>query len=106
MEKQPISENNMVLVDWLTFTTKIWTETDVFSMLHLSNDITWEHMDAYRYGYRHRMTYGGMTILSDGQENMGICIEFSGHGCRSFEDFSDLTWFNVFQILLDPDNEC
>lgn len=105
MEKQPISDKNLVLVDWLTFTTKIWTDTDIIKMLHLSGDISWEHLDAYRYGYRHRMTFGGMTILSDGQDNMGICIEFSGHGCRSFEDFSDLSWFDVFSILLEPTNE-
>lgn len=105
MEKQPISKENLVLVDWLTFTTKVWSETDVLNMLHLTSNISWEHMDVYRYGYKHRMTYGGMSILSNGQEGMGICIEFSGQGCRSFEDFSDLTWFDVFALLLDQYNE-
>lgn len=105
MENQPISKENLVLVDWLTFTTKIWSESDLLSMLHISSDVSWEHLDAYRYGYRHRMTFGGMSILSDGQENMGICIEFSGTGCRSFESFSDLSWFAVFGILLEPANE-
>lgn len=105
MEKQPISKDNLLLVDWLTFTTKIWSEADLLSMLQLSSDITWEELDTYRYGYKHRKTYSGMSILSDGQEGMGICVEFSGQGCRSFETYSTLPWLSLFQILMDPYNE-
>lgn len=105
MENQPISKNNLLLVDWLTFTTKIWSESDLISMLQLSSDISWEELDVYRYGYKHRKTFGGMSILTEGQECMGVCIEFSGQGCRSFESYSCLDWFSLFSILLDPYNE-
>lgn len=105
LEKQQISKDNLLLIDWLTFTTKIWSEADLLSMLRISEDLVWEEMDAYRYGYRHRKTYSGMTILTDGQEGMGICIEFSGQGCRSFETYSSLDWLSLFQILMEPLNE-
>lgn len=104
MEKQ-VKQENIILIDWLTFTTSIWSEHDLLDMLGL-NDINWEDRDCYRYGYRHMRTYGGMSILSDGhQESMGICIEFSGQGCRSFESFSSLGWIPLFKILLDEYNE-
>lgn len=105
MEKEVISQTNLLLVDWLTFSTCIWSESDLIDMLQL-NDVAWEDKDGFRYGYRHLKTYGGMTILSDGhQENMGICVEFSGQGCRSFESFSDLGWMQLFQMLMSEYNE-
>lgn len=105
MEKQVISETNLLLVDWLTFSSCIWSEADLIDMLQL-HDIPWEEKDGFRYGYRHLKTYGGMTILSDGhQESMGICIEFSGQGCRSFESFSQLSWTQLFELLACEFNE-
>lgn len=105
MEKEVISKSNLLLVDWLTFSTCIWSESDLIDMLQL-HGVSWEEKDGFRYGYRHLKTYGGMTILSDGhQENMGICVEFSGQGCRSFESFSQLGWMELFKILIEEYNE-
>ncbi len=104
LEKQ-LKQENIILIDWLTFTTAIWSENDVIDLLGLS-DISWEERDCFRYGYRHMRTYGGMSILSDGhQESMGICVEFSGQGCRSFESFSSLGWIPLFRILTEEYNE-
>ena len=101
MEKQ----ENIILIDWLTFTTSIWSEHDLLDMLGLQS-ISWEERDCYRYGYRHMKTYGGMSILSDGhQASMGICVEFSGQGCRSFESFSSLGWLPLFLELTEEYNE-
>lgn len=105
MENQQISKDNLLLIDWLTFSTKIWSETQLIEMLQLSG-VAWEEKDGFRYGYRHIKTYGGMSILSDGhQESMGICVEFSGQGCRSFESFSSLGWLQLFAILMEDLNE-
>ena len=105
LKNQDISKTNLLLVDWLTFSTVNWSEAEILSMLQLQ-DIPWEERDGFRYGYRHLKTYGGMTILSDGhQENVGICFEFSGQGCRSFESFSSLGWMSLFQILIDEYSE-
>lgn len=104
MEKQSLPDYNLILIDWLTVTTKIWSENDLINLLHL-NDCTWEHLDAYRYGYAHRCSFSGITIMSGGREDMGICLEMSGQGCRAFESYSDLTWLDLFRILTDPFNE-
>ena len=105
MENQVISNSNLLLIDWLTFSTVNWSEADILDMLQIG-DVSWEERDGFRYGYRHLKTYGGMTILSDGhQENMGICVEFSGQGCRSFESFSTLGWLQLLRILMEEFNE-
>lgn len=105
LDKQPVSKNDILLIDWLTFSTCIWSESDLIDMLQL-HGVAWEDKDGFRYGYRHLKTYGGMTILSDGhQDNMGICVEFSGQGCRSFESFSRLGWVQLFETLMNEYNE-
>lgn len=105
MKTHVIAKDSLILIDWLTFSTKIWSESEIIQLLQLQ-DVTWEHIDAYRYGYRHRCSFGGISILSDGySEDMGICIDISGQGCRSFEDFSSLSWIDLFKILLEPLNE-
>ena len=97
-----ISTADLVLVDWLTFTTTIWGVEDLIHHLGLSEINLWEECDCFRYGYRHRQSYGGISILTDGhQESMGVCIEFSGQGCRTFEDFSHLSWIQLFSFLME-----
>ena len=92
---------NIILIDWITVTTKIWSENELINLLHLKN-LTWEHRDAYRYGYAHRCSCSGITIMSGGQEEMGICLEMSGQGCRAFESYSDLTWLQLISFLMEP----
>lgn len=104
LKTQVISNENLILVDWLTFTTKIWSEKQIIDMLHL-NDIIWESKDSYMMGYAHRSSYGGINILSGGREDMGICVTMSGQGCRTFDDFSDLSWLNLFDLIMEPFNE-
>lgn len=105
MNSNEISDRNLLLLDWLTVSTKIWSENDIIQLLRLE-DCSWEHMDAYRYGYSHRCTFSGITILSGGHnDDMGICLEMSGQGCRAFETYSSLTWIELLRILKDPYNE-
>lgn len=104
MENVPIPDYNLILIDWLTVTTKIWSENDLINMLHLEH-CSWEHIDAYRYGYSHRCSFGGITILSGGRDDMGICLELSGTGCRTFETYSDLTWFDFLSYIMEPFHE-
>lgn len=102
MNCNEISDRNLLLIDWLTVSTKIWSENDLIELLRLEN-CTWEHLDAYRYGYSHRCSFSGITILSGGHnEDMGICLEMSGQGCRAFETYSSLSWIELLRILKDP----
>lgn len=99
-----LEKRNCCLVDWLTFTSKIHSETSIIDLLHLSG-ASWEHKDSFRYGYSHRCSFSNITILSGGSDDMGVCVDMSGTGCRAFEDFSSLSWFDFFALLMDPYNE-
>lgn len=66
----------------------------------------WEEKEFSRYGYHYRSSFSGINILSGGTEEMGVCIEMSGVGCRSFESYSSLSWFELFTWLSDPISEC
>ena len=105
MNANAISDQNLLLIDWLTVSTKIWSTNDLIRLLRIE-DCTWEHLDAYRYGYAHRCSFSGITILSGGHsDDMGICLEMSGQGCRAFETYSSLSWIELLRILKDPFNE-
>lgn len=74
---------NIILVDWFTFTLK---ETDLHSVIDWLglHSIDWVDCKGH-YGYSSAKLYGGMWILFDGRDDMGICVEFSGQGCRQYE---------------------
>lgn len=74
---------NIILVDWFTFTLKELDVQTIISWLGLTS-IDWIDRNGH-YGYSSAKFYGGMWILYDGREDMGICIEFSGQGCRQYE---------------------
>lgn len=110
MENQPISETNLILVDWLTFTTKIYDYQSLLIMLNLTS-VDWEVCQYGRYGYQKRMVFQGVNVMWAGQEDadgndlMGVCIEISGQGCRTLETFVGVVWIELFKVLLDPYNE-
>ena len=74
---------NIILVDWFSFTVKEFDLRELIGWLGLSN-IDWIDCKGH-YGYSSGKFYGGMWILYDGRDDMGICVEFSGQGCRQYE---------------------
>ena len=110
MENQPISKDNLILVDYITFTSKIWSPEQLKSLLGLF-DQTWELAEYGRDGYKRREVFNGVSILydgrlnDDGQDDMGVCVECSGQGCRSLESFGNIDWLSFFSFLMDEENE-
>ena len=110
LENQPISSENLILVDWITFTTKIWSLDQIKNALGLQ-DQTWDLAEYGRYGYKRREVFNGVSILYDGRLNqdgiddMGICVEISGQGCRALETFGHVVWVDFLQFLTAEDNE-
>ena len=110
MENQPISTENLILVDYITFTSKIWSLEQLKSALGLF-DQTWGLAEYGRYGYKRREVFNGVSILydgrlnEDGQDDMGVCVECSGQGCRSLESFGNINWLSFFSFLMDEENE-
>lgn len=78
------SHDNIILIDWFCFTTKAFDDiNDVVSWLGLT-DVAWADTKGH-YGYKSAKSFGGMWIMYDGREDMGICVEMSGQGCRQYE---------------------
>lgn len=106
MEKQPETTTALAditqpvfLIDWLTFTDFFHkTPQEVMSFLGLPEDkIPWVYEQKFRNGYPEHYFWNNITI-SFGADNerwydnpdktrkdMGICVNFSGQGCRAFE---------------------
>lgn len=107
-----MDEQNCILYDWLTFSTTVYTQVSIFDFLldwkgqnvgGLKNpllNLDWVVKKGSRLNYEWMMSYHGMTIhyttsprvdLITGQVlhsfNSGVCVEFSGSGCRAFETY-------------------
>lgn len=110
MENQPISKTNLILIDWITFTSRIWSLEQIKSSLGLL-DQEWELAEYGRYGYKRREVFNGISILYEGRENadgiddMGICVECSGQGCRALESFGKIEWISLIAFLMAEENE-
>lgn len=74
---------NIVLIDWLCFTTKKMDVDRVIRFLGLEK-LSFVDCSGH-YGYKSAKQFGGIWIMSEGREDMGICVEMSGQGCRQYE---------------------
>ncbi len=92
-------KENVILFDWLTFTVKEDSISGVIELLGMPN-VSWELMERGRNGYRRRMCFENISILYDGADNMGICVDLTGTGCRTFESYSTRKWSDLFADLV------
>lgn len=94
---------NKILIDWLTFSSKQMSVQDAQQFLGMC-ECTWESLGGLN-GYRDRLHFHGISICYNGREDMGICINLSGSGCRAFETYGTGDWLNTIRVLLaDPDD--
>ena len=91
---------NIILIDWLSFTSKIDSTSSLIELLGLTNpDIVWQ--DTYGFhGYKNRLYFMGISIHYNGF-NDDVWLEMSGQGCRAFEEYSDVEWSVIFKLLFD-----
>lgn len=91
---------NNVIIDWLTFTSKIHSTDNIINMLGLNKPgIAWQTVPGL-YGYKSRLVFGNISIMYDGfSEDMGICVSMSGQGCRDFETYADCEWSELFNEI-------
>jgi len=53
-------------------------------------------------GYRKRLLYGDISVFYDGNEEMGVCVSFSGQGCRVYESqFENDQWIPLFKRVFE-----
>lgn len=111
-EKQETSlteiTENVFIIDWLTVVYHGCTVDDVKDSLGMnSSSIPWEDELKFRNGYPKQCYWNGVTISygaddpafakdpSKVRTDMGICLNLSGTGCRSFETYGHGDWFKL-----------
>lgn len=93
---------NIVLFDWLTFSAKERTVEDMQYLLCMAH-VPWEECPGRNF-YRSGITFHGVSIWYDGiRENMGVCVNMSGQGCRAFETHGSGSWDTLIHMIVnDP----
>lgn len=94
-------ENN-VFFDYFAFSSKIDSPYSLIQLLNL-NEENWLNSKGF-HGYRQQLYCGGIHIHFDGQDNMGVCLEMSGSGCRMFEDNGG-NFIDLIRYCLDNNDE-
>lgn len=90
-------DENIVLIDWLSITTKELDEYGVCSLLGM-DAVPWELVKGAR-GYQDRLYFGGISIHYNGREDMGVWLEMSGQGCRTFESVGTGEFDRLFDFV-------
>lgn len=90
---------NKIIYDYLSFTTKIHSLSNIVDILGF-HDVNFQNMRGF-YGYKDRLYYDGIHIHYNGTEEMGICVEMSGQGCRNFETLGTGDYDGIFSLILE-----
>ncbi len=93
------SDKNIVLYDWLSFTSKKHSVDDIIHILGL-NGVNWETIKG-AHGYQERKYFNYISIHYNGRADMGVWCEMSGQGCRAFESLSKVSWDDLFKTISD-----
>ena len=88
---------NIVLYDWLSFTSKLHTPEELIDALGLSH-VNWTITKGAR-GYQDRKYFSYISIHYNGRPDMGVWEEMSGQGCRTFESLSAVGWERLFSFI-------
>lgn len=99
-----IKMSKNIIIDYLTFTSKIDTIDTLKEFLGFS-DLPFQELKG-RYFYKKRLSFDGINIYYDGfDDDMGICIEMSGKGCRNFENLGSGDYNELLSyIVSNPDD--
>lgn len=90
----------MFLVDWLQFTLHSTALPEVYDLIGIP-ETDFVDMPTGRYSYAARKSCGGISIMYQGRDGMGIHVEFEGQGCRQYETYYDVPWEVLFARIVD-----
>ncbi|MBP1559725.1 MAG: replication initiation factor domain-containing protein [Oscillospiraceae bacterium] len=85
---------NLILFDWLSFTSPVHSVESIIDFLGLSS-LTWTQCRGHRT-YQDCYKFGEINICYNSSQNEGVWVEMSGQGCREFEEYSTRTFQEIF----------
>lgn len=100
-------KENRIIFDWVSFTTRKHSVTDLVELLELTN-CPFETVSGSK-GFMWRQYFSGISIHYNESNlyNSGdfIWLEMSGQGCRSFETYGSGNYDKLFDLVRnDPEN--
>lgn len=106
MQNKNTMQNNKVIYDWVSIRSTIHRPQNFIEDLGLDKpSVEWQDLYGF-YGYKNRLYFEGISIHYNGHsENMGILLEMSGQGCRTFETFGNGNYESLFTILEDEPHD-
>ena len=100
-----ITQENIILIDWFSFTSKIDSVDTIRRLLGLDDSsIVFQELGGM-HGFKDRLYFEGISIHYNGSEKMNlqdsVWVEMSGQGCRAFEQYSShKDWRFILSLLL------
>lgn len=88
---------NRIIYDYVTFSSQIHSPDDLIDILGLGG-VAFDVSNGF-YGYRSRLFFCGISIHFEGAPGMGVCVEMSGKGCRTFEEFGNGDYEGIFALV-------
>lgn len=101
------STENIYLIDWLTFSCKHMDHNQMIDFLGLKKS-NFKEARGFN-GYKSALFFGGISVLYDGHiddkgNDMGICVNMSGQGCRQYETSGQYSLDTLVDLLAkNPD---
>ncbi len=89
---------NILLIDWLSITTKELDALGFQKLLGMEN-VPWETING-QHGYQDRLYFSGISIHFNGRKDMGVWLEMSGQGCRTYESLGSGDFERLFDFVL------
>lgn len=96
--------SNRIIYDWVTFTSKIDSPESIVDLLGLS-DCSFINLEKGMNGYPNCIHFSGISICYGGREDMGVCCNMSGKGCRAFETYGNGDYKAIFDLILENYSE-
>ncbi len=92
--------SNRILYDWVTFTSKIDSVDSIIELLGMG-DCEFMELDRGMNGYPYCVYFGGVSICYGGRDDMGVCCNMCGKGCRTFETYGNGDYKALFDVILE-----
>lgn len=101
LKKVVLPLENRIIIDWLRITyLDIIDPTLAIERLGLNPDLFVIRPQGGN-GYKSAVAFGGITVLYEGTQQMGVHVNISGEGCRLYESqFIENPWLNLLSECL------
>ena len=97
-------QENIIIYDWLSFSSKVHNVRQIKEIIGFTT-VPFQEIYGF-YGYSKRIIYEGVSILYDGYTpDMGVMVNMSGQGCRTFEALGTGDWEALFELIRRGQNK-